>query len=181
MKCLKFLLPVVLLIINASATAIEQKRDFTVRIAVVDVQSILESSIAITGVRKSIDAISEDIQKYLAAKELEFKTIEEGLIKKRGILNEEAFEKEVDSFNKKVSDAQKEMQARKARLEQAHAGAISKVHEVTMEIINELARKYDFNLALPSSQVLFATTDLNITSEVISALNSRLKSVKVNY
>ena len=180
MKYLKILLPIILFF-NLSAMAIEPKRNFEVRIAVVDVQSILENSIAITGVRKSIDAISGDIQKYLAAKELEFKAIEEGLIKKRGVLNEEAFEKEVDNFNKKVSEAQKEMQSRKARLEQAHAGAISKVHEVTMEIINELARKYNFNMALPSSQVLFATTDLNITSEVITALNSRLKSVKVNY
>jgi len=166
---------------NAYAIAAEVKHNFEVRIAVVDVQSILENSIAITGVRKAIDVISQDIQKYLSIKELEFKTIEEELVKKRGILSEESFEREFNSFNKKVSDAQKEMQTRKAKLEQAHAGAISKVHEVTMEIINELARKYNFNIALPSSQVLFATSDLNITSEVISLLNNRLKNVKVNY
>lgn len=166
---------------NANAAQENIRRNFNVQIAVVDVQSILESSIAIAGVRKSIDVISEDIQKYLATKELEFKKIEDELIKKRGILSEQAFEKEINSFNIKVSDAQKQMQAKKAKLEQAHAAAITKVHEVTMEIINELARKYNFNIALPSSQVLFATTDLNITSEVITLLNARLKSVKVNY
>lgn len=180
MKYLRILL-LLILQMNTYAIAAEVKHNFEVRIAVVDVQSILENSIAITGVRKAIDVISQDIQKYLSIKELEFKTIEEELVKKRGILSEESFEREFNSFNKKVSDAQKEMQTRKARLEQAHAGAISKVHEVTMEIINELARKYNFNIALPSSQVLFATSDLNITSEVISLLNNRLKNVKVNY
>jgi len=180
MKYLRILL-LLILQMNAYAIAAEVKHNFEVRIAVVDVQSILENSIAITGVRKAIDVISQDIQKYLSIKELEFKTIEEELVKKRGILSEESFEREFNSFNKKVSDAQKEMQTRKAKLEQAHAGAISKVHEVTMEIINELARKYNFNIALPSSQVLFATSDLNITSEVISLLNNRLKNVKVNY
>ena len=180
---MKYLITLLLFIIqaNVSATQDNVKRNFNVQIAVVDVQSILESSIAISGVRKSIDVISQDIQKYLALRELEFKKIEDELIKKRGILSEQAFEKEIGNFNKKVSDAQKEMQAKKAKLEQAHAGAITKVHEVTMEIINELAHKYDFNIALPSSQVLFATTDLNITSEVITLLNARLKSVKVNY
>lgn len=180
MKYLRFLL-LLILQTNACVLAAEVKHNFEVRIAVVDVQSILENSIAITGVRKAIDIISQDIQKYLGTKELEFKTIEEELVKKRGILSEESFEREFNNFNKKVSDAQKEMQTRKAKLEQAHAGAISKVHEVTMEIINELARKYNFNIALPSSQVLFATSDLNITSEVISLLNNRLKNVKVNY
>ena len=180
MKSLKFLL-LLILHIHASAFAGDIKRNFEVKVAVVDVQSILESSIAISGVRKSIDAISHDIQKYVTSKEQEFKAIEEELIKKRNHLTEQVFEKEVNNFDEKVNNAKKEMQGRKAKLEQAHAIAVSKVHEVTMEIINELARKYNFNLAIPSSQVLFASSDLNVTAEVITLLNSRLKSVKVNY
>lgn len=181
MKIFKFLLLIFILQINVSAFGINKGNNFDVKVAIVDVQLILESSTAISGIRKSIDAISQDIQKYLTNKELEFKKIEEDLIKKRATLTEKAFEEEVSLFNKKVNDAQKEMQGKKTKLEQAHAKAVSKVHEVTIEIINDLAKKYNFNLALPSSQILFATGELNITSEIITLLNGKLKSVKVNY
>lgn len=149
--------------------------------AVVDVQAILESSIAVQTIRTSINNISQKIQDDIEKKEAELRKVEEQLLKKRKTLSEEVFEKEVSEFNKKVGEAQKEVQKKKAALEQAHAEAISKVHEATIEIIKNLAKKYNLKLVLPSSQILFAITEINITGEVIKQLNEKLKIVKVNY
>jgi Skp family chaperone for outer membrane proteins len=44
-----------------------------------------------------------------------------------------------------------------------------------------MSKEYGFNLALPSSQVLYAVESLNITAEVIERLNNQLKSVPINY
>lgn len=151
------------------------------RIAVVDVHAILEKALAVQDIRKSIDKISEGLQKEMSAKEIELKKSEEEIIKKRGTLTEEAFEKEVAAFNKKASSAQHAMQNKKVKLEQTHAEAIAKVHDATIEIIHNLSKEYEFNLAIPSSQVLYAKEDLNITEEVIKRLNEKLKTVPVNY
>ena len=178
MKYFKFLLIVLCCIKSLPTNA---QNVFNAKIAIVDVQSILEHSFAMQSIRKSIDTISQNIQNDISKKELQLKKIEEELIKKREALSEAAFEKEVNEFNKKVSAAQKNIQDRKTRLEQAHAEAVSALHNVTIEIISTIAKKNNLNLVLPSSQVLFASNELNITPEVIQQLNTKLKDIKVDY
>ncbi|MFQ3886424.1 MAG: OmpH family outer membrane protein [Rickettsia conorii subsp. raoultii] len=155
--------------------------NFKVRVAVADVQSILEGSIAIKDLRNKIEKLNHKIQEDIAAKEAEFKPLEEKLLNERSHLSETAFEHKVNEFNAKVSHVRKEIQIKKTKLEQAHAEAMSRVHETTITIISELAAKYNLNLVIPSAQVLYAKNNLNITSEVTFMLNERLKEVTINY
>ncbi len=151
------------------------------RFAVVDVESILENSVAIKGIKKDISKISMQIQSEFSTKEMELKKIESELIKKRGVIEEEDFNSKIADFNKKVSQIQREMQTKKSALEQAHSKAISEVHRHVLAIIAELSQKYYFDVVMPSNQVLFVRKDLNVTYEVIDILNSRLQKVNVNY
>jgi Skp family chaperone for outer membrane proteins len=175
----KYILLIISLLFASVSHATENK--YTARVAVVDVQSILEKSIAVQSIRKSIEQISETIQKETSAKELEFKHSEEEIVKKRGVLSDIAFEKEVSAFQKKVSEAQRSIQNKRAKLEQAHTEAVAKVHESTVAIIYDMSKERGFNIAIPSSQILYAMDTLNITDDVIKELNSELKSVPVNY
>ncbi|XVN41835.1 MAG: OmpH family outer membrane protein [Rickettsia endosymbiont of Argas persicus] len=163
------------------AEPMNKEDNFKVRVAIVDVQSILEGSIAIKDLRKKIEKLSQKNQDDIAMKEAEFKPMEEKLINERSSLNEEEFERKVNEFNAKVSEVRKEIQSKKAKLEQAHAEAMSKIHEATIAIISELAEKYNVNLVIPSAQILYAKNNLNITSEVTFMLNERLKEVQINY
>lgn len=158
-----------------------KEEKFRARVAVVDIQSVFEHSIAAQGIRESINDISKKIDIEVSAKQRELKEIEAGLIKKRGTIDEEEFQAKVNEFSKTVSEAQQMVQAKKTALEQAHARAIIKVQEQITVVIEELAEKYDLNLVLPSVQVLYINSDLNITLEVISNLNKKLKSVDVKY
>jgi Skp family chaperone for outer membrane proteins len=176
---IKHILLITALLITHQAQAGENK--YTARVAVVDVQSILEKSLAVQSIRKSIDQISQTIQQEMSAKEIEFKNSEEAITKKRGVLSDYAIEKEISAFQKKVSDAQRSIQEKRAKLEQAHTEAVSKVHENTIMIIDKMSKERGFNIAIPSSQVLYATESLNITEDVIQSLNAQLKSVPVNY
>lgn len=154
---------------------------FQAHIAVVDVESILENSQAITHIKKSIADINKQIQKEFSEKELTLKSIETDLIQQRGVLNKEEYDAKVSEFNKQVSSAQQEMQKKKSALEQAHTTAISEVHNNTLAVISELSKKHNFNVVLPSAQVFFVENNLNITLEVITTLNKRLKTVEMNY
>ncbi|MCZ6902003.1 MAG: OmpH family outer membrane protein [Rickettsia endosymbiont of Ixodes persulcatus] len=155
--------------------------NFKIRVAVADVQSILEGSIAIKDLRNKIEKLNHKIQEDIAAKEAEFKPLEEKLLNERSNLSETEFEHKVNEFNAKVSHVRKEIQIKKTKLEQAHAEAMSRVHGTTITIISELAEKYNLNLVIPSAQVLYAKNNLNITSEVTFMLNERLKEVTINY
>ncbi len=167
---------------NIVKSAVANKEEkFRARVAVVDIQSVFEHSIAAQGIRESINDISNTIDIEVSAKQRELKEIEAELIKQRGTIDEEEFQVKVNEFSKTVSEAQQMVQAKKSALEQAHAQAIIKVQEQITVVIEELAEKYDLNLVLPSIQVLYINSDLNITLEVISNLNKKLKLVEVKY
>lgn len=157
------------------------KAEENIKIAVVDVQNVLDNSVAVTGLRKSIDTLSEKLHGEMSKKEVALKKQEAEIVNKKGILKPEDFDKEVNDFYKKVSETQHEMQQKKAKLEQAHADAISNVHENTLKIIAELAKEKGFNIALPISQILYTDNHLTITKEVIARLNERVKTIELKY
>ncbi len=154
---------------------------YVAKVAVVDVESILENSLAITSIRKSINELSENIQKDIAEQEKGFKKQEQELLESQKTLSQEKFDSLAAKFNKNVSNIQKNIQLKKIALEQAHSRAIEVVHQKTISIISDLAKEYNFNIVLPSSQVLFVISELNITLEVISRLNDSLKEVPIDY
>jgi len=153
----------------------------SIKIAVVDVQYILDHSVAVANLREAIDKLSEKLHKEMSTKEAELKNTEAELVKKRGVLSQEKFDIEVNNFYKKVSEAQHDMQQKKAKLEQAHADAIGIVHDSTLKIIASLAKEKGFNIALPTSQILYTDDNLSITTEVVSRLNVQVKSIPLNY
>lgn len=154
---------------------------FQVRVAVVDVQSILENSLVVQSIRESVYQVSEKIQHDMSDKEAEFKKIEATIFAKRSSISDKEFEKEVLRFEKAVNLVKKKIQARKTHLERAHAEAMGKVHAETINIISTLAEKHNINLVIPNAQILFAKSTLNMTAEVITELNNKLRTVKMKY
>ena len=153
----------------------------TAKIAVVDVPSVLDNSIAVKHLRTSIDKISEQFSQELSAKEIEFKQMEAALVKKRGTAKPDQFDAEVEAFYKKLSSFQHATQKKKEKLERAHADAIDVVHENTIKIVHEIAKERKFNLAVPMSHTLYSSEAMNITEEVTSRLNHSLKEVPLKY
>ena len=150
-------------------------------IAVVDVLQILERSLAVQSIKQGINEISDNIHNELSTKDIEFKRAENDLTKKKGSLPNDEFEKQVATFNQNVSKAQREVENKKRKLEHAHATAMNKVHQVTVDIIHKLAKSKKFDIALPTSQILYADNALDITKEVLEELNKTLPIVTVEY
>ena len=151
------------------------------KIAIVDVQLVLDNSVAVKHLRESIDKISEQFSKELSAKEIEFKQMEAALVKKRETVKPEQFDSEVEGFYKRLSAFQHDTQKKKEKLERAHSEAIEFVHENTIKIVHEIAKEKGFNLALPMSQTLYADEAFSITSEVTKRLNNKVTEVALKY
>lgn len=167
-----------LLILLAHGTALAS---YEAKIAVLDVQYLMERSVAYTSVRKRIDDISADLHDKMAKKEASLKKEEEAIIKKRGLINDEELQKEIEAFSAKVSNIQRDIQKKKASLEQAHSEAVAKIQTQVNNIVSELATTNNFDMVVPSSQILFAVKRLDITEAVLKYLNERLKKVDLNF
>jgi outer membrane protein len=174
-------LSIVLFLTNFSANASEVSSTNVEKIAVVDVQTILDNALAVVYIRNEVDRLNKNLQNEVVKLENDLKNQEEDLIKQKDILSKDNFEKEVIKFNKNVTKAQKEMQEKKIKLEQAHAKALSRVNQLALKIISKLAKKNKYSLVLPSTQILFADEKLNITNEVLGQMNTTLPKVELDF
>lgn len=150
-------------------------------IAFVDVQKIIDNSLAVKNIRKEVDIINNKLQVEFTEIENELKDLEKNILKEKDDISENEFKSKVMNFNERVSKTQKSTQDKKVKLEQAHAKAISHVNNVAMEIIKNFAQEKFLDAVLPSTQVLYASENLNITLEILSELNAKLEKVDLEY
>lgn len=177
MNILKQIITTCILILHANATFAMTDA----KIAVVDVQYLMENSKAYISTRKQIDEISNALHNKMTSKEASLKKEEEALINKRGVIDNAKLEKEIETFNNKISTIQMDIQQKKTELEQLHGEAVSKIQGYVTQIITTMASEKNFNVAIPSSQLLYATPSLDITEEVLLRLNEALPSVEITF
>ncbi len=149
------------------------------KIGIVDIQFILENSIAIQNLKKKLGEINDKIQSDLSKKELELKNIEKYLVENKGKISEEKYNQEIALFNKKVADAQLMSREAKAKLESIHSEEMQKINQDLQKVIKDTLDEKDFDLIMPSVSVLHSKESLNITDLIIKKFNSlSLKKIK---
>lgn len=154
---------------------------YDARIAIVDIQTVLSESIAVQGMQREITQIGANLEKLMQEKERELKSDEDAIVKKRGTVGDSEFEKNVSQFHEKLTSVQRMMQEKKSRLDKAHADAMAKVQDVTIGIIEDVAKEQNLNVVMSASPLLYYNQSYDITKIVISRLNNKLKKVPFNY
>lgn len=152
-----------------------------VSIAVVNIQQIMRDSTAAKSVREQLDTKQKSFQAEITKKEEDLQKADKELGKQRSVLSKEAFEKKALEFRTKATDAQKEVQAKKALLDNAFARSLNEIQKAVTDIITEIAKEKNFTVAIPTSQILYADSKLDISDEVLTRLNKKLPKVNVTF
>ncbi|NBX02804.1 MAG: OmpH family outer membrane protein [Alphaproteobacteria bacterium] len=150
-------------------------------IAVVNIQQVMRDSTAAKSVREQLESKQKSYQAELSKKDESLRKEEADLKKQQGILSKDAFEKKVAEFRKKATEVQKEVQTKKASLDGAFEGALAEIQKTVSEIISDMAKEKGFSVAVPTAQVLYADTKLDISADVLAALNKKLTKVDVKF
>lgn len=149
------------------------------RIAVVDVQQVVKNAnaakTALDEIQKKRDAYQSQIDKQ----EESLKKQDADLSKQKSILSAEAFESKRQEFKKQVMTVQKDVQAKRQELDKAYTKVLSEIQSNVLQIIADLAKQKGFDLAVPTSQVLYAEKSMDISSEVLAQLNKKLPKVSL--
>lgn len=165
-----------LLLLIAFATSPVMAND----IVVVNVKVIVDESEAAKSIADQVEKKRDEYQEEVDEQEEALRKQDQELAQQRSLLSKEAFEQQVKEFRAKVLDAQREVQERRSKLENAYVEALAEIKKHTLEIIEDLAKKRKFSIALPKSQLLYSTDSLDISDDVLSELNRRLPDVDIN-
>lgn len=84
---------------------------------------------------------------------------------------------ERNKFEANVAEVQKKVSGKGKLLEESFNNARSEVINTVMEIVNKLAKDNTYKIVLPRNAVLYRLDHLDITNQVMEALNNRMKKV----
>jgi outer membrane protein len=148
-------------------------------IAVVDVQYILQESVASKNIQKQLDAQRQTYQSEISKQEDKLRGVEQELNHQRSILSADAFGQKRREFEQQVADVQRTVQARKRLLDQAFNESMTKVRDTVLEVVTEVAGEQKATLVLAKQQVVLAEKSLDLTPAVLERVNKKLPSVTV--
>ncbi len=154
---------------------------FSLKIAVVDFNYIVENATAVQKNKEMFNNIMINLEQAMLKEEAGLKALEKQLIQNQGKISEEEMKKEMYSFNRKVSSVQKMAQEQKSKLAKAYNESMQTVNNIIYELIERIAQERKINLVMTETSVLFNDKDISITQDVLDALNNKLKSLPIHY
>ncbi len=130
-------------------------------------------------VREQIQTLSKKLQSDSLKAENNLKAEAKKLGEQRALLKEADFAKKVQAFQKKEQDTQKDLQERGQALQLGANVARNKVEEAIRPIFADVLKAHNANILLDQSTVLAGGVDLDVTAEIVKALDAKLTAVKV--
>ncbi|MFA5122211.1 OmpH family outer membrane protein [Zavarzinia sp.] len=147
---------------------------------IVDYQRLQVASKASQDVRRQIQAVQAKFQavidKDLASLKAEEKKLRDAAPK----LSDAERAKRQKAFEAKVADAQKRAQASNKAIQEAVDAAGAKVREALVPIFSDLMTQRGANVLLGTGEVIYFDHKLEVTDQVLAALDAKLPSIKVD-
>ncbi|WP_416896640.1 MAG: OmpH family outer membrane protein [Minwuia sp.] len=174
----------VILIVSAAVLAAAPGASFAQQmpnavVAVMDSQRILRDAKAGQSVAKQIKAYIDSFQAVVKQEEDGLRERQQDLRKQSAILSPEAMEQRRLELQKSFNDAQRMVQDRRIAIDKTRQQALEVIKAQILEIIEELQKERKFNLVLDRTSYSWVAAELDITQEIVSRLDKRLPSVKV--
>ena len=174
MKYIKlFLLSVIIFVISNSVLA-EGK------IAFIDVQYIMENSLAGKSLKKQLENNHKKNLKEFKSKEENLKTKEKEILKKKNILSKEEFQKEISDLRDEVKKYNEERNQKINSLTKIRLESMEKILKNLSPILTEYSEENNISIVMDKKYIIVGKTELNLTEEVLKLLDNKIKKIIIN-
>jgi Skp family chaperone for outer membrane proteins len=151
----------------------------TIKIAVLDLNLLLQESKAAESINSKIEEKRASFQQEIQKFENQLRSLEEKLVKEQKQDPKQDFEAKRNDFEKKVAKVQQRVSERRTQLAKAFEEAMLVLQKKIMELVVKIAERESYTLIIPRSMVIFRHDNLEITEEIMTLLNKELPEVKV--
>ena len=156
---------------------------FASDIAIIDLDEIIKNSTAMANVNKTLENEKAGIEKKLKIEEQKLTDEKNSLESTIKTLSQDVAQKKAMEFQQKVLAFQQEVRENETNLQKKYIDSVAEITNTIKQIVSDIKTeknsKYDFDVVLPASMTIYHNSELDISSEVLSRLNKKLKTVKV--
>lgn len=148
-------------------------------IAIIDMQRILQESLAAKNVQKQLEVQRAKFQTQIEGEENGLRQSEQELSKSRDQLAADVYADREQQLRQRFLAVERHVQARRKVLDQAFTDSMNAVRSSLMTIIDTVAHERGVNLVIVKQQALWVDTPLDVTDEVLKRLNTKLPELTV--
>jgi outer membrane protein len=152
-------------------------------IAIIDVQRILEESLAAKSVQKQLETQRAKFQTETEGEENGLRKEEDELSKGReqaAAAPDTAEAAREQQLRQKMLVVERHVETRRKLLDQAFTDSMNDVRKNLLEVVEGVAKAHGANLVLVKQQALWVDAPLDITDEVLKLLNQKMPQLTVN-
>lgn len=148
-------------------------------VAIIDYQRVLTDSLAAQSIRRQVEDLRLRFEEEIGEERSRLEALDRALNQRRSELGSDDYRDQRRAFEADVATVQRLVQERRRQLDSASANAFQLVRDEIIQVINDLGDLYAFNVVLPRSDVLVFAPEIDLTSQVMAALDERLPDVPI--
>ena len=152
----------------------------SVKIAVIDMQKILNESVAYQGVVEQFENIRRKHRNKMTKLEDEIRDSENNLFKQKNIISKESYAEKVQELSKRINEIKAQKNNDIKRFEVSFEKATNKIQKALIDVLSSIASNKDLDLVMAKSQVLLVGNNIDLTDIAVKELNKVLPKVKLD-
>ncbi|MDD4616240.1 MAG: OmpH family outer membrane protein [Alphaproteobacteria bacterium] len=168
-----------LLILAANALAEPPAKMPEPIIAIVDVQRILQESLASKGVQKQLEVQRSKFQNEIEKEENSLRKAEQDLAAQRSKLSAQVYAEREQQLRQRFLTVENHVQSRRKVLDQSFTDSMNAVKKALLDIVSEVSHERGVNLVIVKQQALWTDQPLDVTDEVLARLDKKIPKIDV--
>ena len=149
------------------------------KIVYLDTNYLLTQSDVGKYVNSKLKKINDNNVKEFKETELNIKSIEEDLLKQKNILKKEDYEKKISDLKNKYKSYQEQRNKKNAELTQLRNKVGNEILNHINEILTQYSKRESISLIIEKKNVVIGKSDLDVTSDILSLLNNKIKKIEL--
>ena len=150
------------------------------KIAVIDMQKILNESVAYQGVVEQFENIRRKHRNKMTKLEDEIRDSENNLFKQKNIISKESYAEKVQELSKRINEIKAQKNNDIKRFEVSFEKATNKIQKALIDVLSSIASNKNLDLVMAKSQVLLVGNNIDLTDIAVKELNKVLPKVKLD-
>ena len=147
------------------------------KIAFIDLNFIMNNSVAGASINNFINNLSKEKNDYFKVIENEIKKDENELISKKNIIEESIYNKKVNEIRIRINDYKLERQNFNKNLNEKKIKFNNFLLEKLNPIISTYVEKNSITMVLPKKMIIIGKKDLDITKQILEALDKSVQKI----
>lgn len=150
------------------------------KIAVVDIEKLLNESKAGKSISQQIETKQQAFQKEFSQKEKDLSDAQKKLIEEKKTITAEDFAKKRKEFEEKLIETRKLFQKRRTDMDRALGEAMVALRKNIIETAAGVAEKENYDILLTRDSVVIVDKTLDITDQVLKDLDTKIDNIKLS-